>query len=132
MSQSTFDDDALFGEAAEEMREEVEAHLADARAALPAVDDVWETEANNVLGALNGLKSALNAEDAEEHLRQAKKQFVVGKRADAFDDAADLEAEIESVEAVVELLGETNDQAGDLVSTLPRLKSSLEDAADEE
>jgi hypothetical protein len=132
MSQSSFDDDALFGEAAEEMRAEVESHLDEARAALPDVDDVWETEAKNVLGVLNGLKSALNAEEAEEALRQAKKQFVVGKRADAFEDADDLQEAIEEVEAVVELLGETNEQAGELVSTLPQLKSSLEDATEDD
>ena len=42
MSQSTFNDDDLFGEAAEETRAEVEEHLAAARGELPDPDAVWE------------------------------------------------------------------------------------------
>ena len=38
MSQTTFSDDELFGEAAAEMRDDVEEHLAAARAELPALD----------------------------------------------------------------------------------------------
>jgi len=64
MSQSTFDDDDLFGEAAAETRAEVEEHLAAAREELPDPDAVWETDADNVLGVLNGLKSALDVGDA--------------------------------------------------------------------
>lgn len=74
-SQSTLSDDDLFGEAAEEMREEVETHLDNAQTALPDATSVWQTNADNVLGALNGLRSALDADDAEEHLRQAKRHL---------------------------------------------------------
>ena len=73
MSQSTLNDDELFGEAASEMREDVEESLAEAWDELPDPDDVWETDADNVLGVLNGLRSALDVGDAEEHLRDAKK-----------------------------------------------------------
>lgn len=129
MSQATFDDDDLFGEAAEEMRAEVEDHLASARADLPAADDVWETDADNVLGVLNGLKTALDAGEAVENLRQAKKSYVMGERADAFEDADDLAEEIEDLEALIETVEATADQVGELTSTIPALRGDLEDAA---
>ncbi|MFB6219679.1 MAG: DUF5790 family protein, partial [Halobacteriaceae archaeon] len=89
MSQATLDDDDLFGEAASEMRADVEEHLAAAREELPEADDVWEIEAENALGALNALRSALDAGAAADHLRDAKKWYTMGERADAFDDADD-------------------------------------------
>ncbi|WP_129114537.1 DUF5790 family protein [Halegenticoccus tardaugens] len=128
MSQSTLGDDELFGEAAAEMREDVESHLEGAWEALPAGDDVWETEAENVLGVLNGLRSALSAGDAEEHLRQAKKWYTLGERADAFEDADDLEAEIEAVEEVVGMLEDAREQVGALTSTVPELRNALDEA----
>ncbi|WP_144902411.1 DUF5790 family protein [Halobellus captivus] len=129
-SQSTLADDDLFGEAAAEMREEVESHLADARAALPASDDVWDAEADNVLGVLNALKSALNVGDAEEHLRQAKKTFIVGQRADAFDDPDSLEADVEAVEELLASIEDAEELVGDLTGTMPQLRSQLQEAAD--
>jgi len=128
MSQTTLDDDELFGEAASEMREDVESSLAAARESLPDPDDVWTTEAENTLGVLNGLKSALDAGDAEEHLRDAKKWYTMGERADAFDDAADLEEAIEDIEAVVADLESAEEQVGELTATIPELRSGLEDA----
>ncbi|MFC7069147.1 DUF5790 family protein [Halobaculum lipolyticum] len=128
MAQSTFDDDDLFGEAADEMRADVEAHLASAKATLPTADAVWETDADNVLGALNGLRSALDTGDAVEELRQAKKQYVMGERAGAFDDADDLADEIESLQEFVETLEEAHEQVGELTSVVPQLKSDLEEA----
>lgn len=129
-SQRTLGDDDLFGEAAEEMRSEVEEHLDAARGSLPDADAIWSTEAENVLGVLNGLKSALNAEEAEEHLRQAKKTFIVGQRADAFDDPDDLEAEIESLQELFVTVTEAGDLVGELTSTMPQLRSELQEAAD--
>jgi len=128
MSQTSLDDDELFGEMASEMREDVEAALAEARGGLPEADDVWETDADNVLGVLNGLRSALDVGDAEDHLRDAKKAFVMGKRADAFEDADDLEAEIETVEDLIASIEDAHDQVGDLASTVPELRSTLADA----
>ena len=130
MSQSKLGDDDLFGEAAEEMRSDVEAHLTEARAALPEADDVWNTEADNVLGVLNGLGASLDADDAEEHLRQAKKWYVIGERADAFEDADDLEEAIEDLEDLIENLEEAGELVGDLTSTMPQIRSALEEAAD--
>jgi len=129
MSQSTLDDDDLFGEAASEMREDVTGSLAAARGALPAADDIWETDADNTLGALNGLKTALDVGDASEHLRDAKKWYTMGERADAFEDADDLAADIEAVEDLVADIEGAREQVTDLTSTLPRLKTALEEDA---
>jgi dsDNA-specific endonuclease/ATPase MutS2 len=132
MSQTTLGDDDLFDEAASEMREEVEEHLEATRAALPDAAAVWESEADNVLGVLNGLKSALDAGDAIEHLRQAKKQFVMGKRADAFEDADDLEEAIEELEEIVSMLDEASEQVGALTATVPELRGALQGMGDED
>jgi hypothetical protein len=132
MSQSTLGDDELFGEAADEMRSDVETHLGAARAELPAADAVWDTEADNIIGVLNGLGAALDVGDAEDELRQAKKWFSVGERADAFDDAADLAAAIEDVEETLTLVVDAGEQANALTSTMPELRSALQAAADDE
>ncbi|GAB7092145.1 DUF5790 family protein [Halorubrum luteum] len=131
MSQSTFDDDDLFGEAAAETRAEVEEHLAAAREELPAADDVWLTDADNVLGALNGLKSALDVGDAVDHVRSAKKSYVLGERADAFEDAEDLQAEIEELETLVADIESAAEDVGSLTGTIPAIRGALQDAADE-
>ncbi|WP_435062942.1 DUF5790 family protein [Halobaculum sp. EA56] len=128
MAQATFDDDDLFGEAADEMRADVEEHLRAAKSKLPTADAVWETDADNVLGALNGLRSALDTGDAVEELRQAKKQYVLGERAGAFEDDDELAEEIEGLQELVETLEEAHGQVGDLTSTVPQIKSDLEDA----
>jgi hypothetical protein len=130
MSQSTLDDDDLFGEAADEMRSDVEAHLEAARAELPDADEVWDTEADNVLGVLNGLGAALDVGDAEEELRQAKKWFAVGERADAFEDAADLAAAIEDVEETLTLVVDAGEQVNALTGTMPELRAALQAAED--
>jgi hypothetical protein len=132
MSQSTFDDDDLFGEAAAETRAEVHDHLAAAREELPDPDDVWTTDADNVLGALNGLKSALDAGDAVEHVRSAKKAYVLGERADAFDDADDLEAEIAAIESLVGDIETAAEEAASLTGMVPAIRGALQDAVDDE
>lgn len=133
MSQATFEDDDLFGEAANEMREDVEASLAEAKAALPEPDAIWDVDADNTLGVLNALKGALDTGDAIEHLRDAKKWFTMGQRADAFDDADDLEAEIAEVEALMESVTDAHEGVSELASSIPQLRGALEDAhADED
>ena len=126
MSQTTLDDD-LFDEAAAEVRADVEAHLEAARAELPAVSQIWDVEADNVLGVLNGLKGALDLAEASAELRDAKKWYTMGTRAEAFEDAEDLEAEIEAVEDLIEQFETARDAVGDLTTTLPELRSALED-----
>ena len=132
MSQSTFDDDDLFGEAAEETRAEVREHLQAARAELPDADAVWETDADNVLGALNGLKSALDVGDAIDSVRSAKKAYVLGERADAFEDADDLKAEIEELESLVGDIENAAEEVGSLTGTIPAIRGALQDAAGED
>ncbi|KAB7515332.1 DUF5790 family protein [Halosegnis rubeus] len=132
MSQSSFDDEELFGEAATEMRAEVEDALAEAWRALPDPDDVWDVDADNTLGVLNALKGALDIGDATEQLREAKKQFVIGQRADAFEDAGDLEAEIEELESLLGDIETAHEEASDLASTLPGLRGALDDAVDDD
>ena len=127
-SQSTLENDDLFGEAAAEMRADVETHLQQAWDELPDSDDVWNTEADNVLGVLNGLRSALDAGDAEDHLRQAKKWYTMGERADAFEDADDLVEEIQAIEEVIEMLEDAREQVGGLTSTMPQLRGALDEA----
>lgn len=127
-NQSTLTDDDLFGEAAAEMRTEVEDHLDAARESLPDAEDVWAAEADNVLGVLNGLRSSLDVGDADEHLRQAKKTFIMGQRAEAFEDGDDLEAEIDAVAELLETVREANDLVGELTSAMPQLRSQLQDA----
>ncbi|GGJ00733.1 hypothetical protein GCM10008995_08190 [Halobellus salinus] len=128
--QTTLADDDLFGEAAAEMREEVAGHLDDARAVLPDPDAVWDVEADNVLGVLNTLRSALDVGDAAEHLRQAKKTFIVGQRADAFDDPDDLEAKIEDLESLVTAIEDAEDTVGDLTGTVPGIRNQLREAVE--
>jgi hypothetical protein len=127
MSQSTLDDDELFGEAASEMRADVEESLAAARAELPDPDDVWNVESDNTLGVLNALKGALDTGAAEEHLRDAKKWYTMGERADAFDDAADLEDEIETLEGLLADVTDAHEEVSKLASTIPGIRGALED-----
>jgi hypothetical protein len=133
MSQTTLDDDELFGEAANEMRTDVESSLDATRSALPAADAIWTVEADNTLGVLNSLHSALDTGDAADHLHDAKKWYTMGERAGAFDDAADLREEIEELETVIEDITDTHDQVGDLTSTIPELRGELDslDSTDE-
>ncbi|WP_135305277.1 DUF5790 family protein [Haloarcula amylovorans] len=132
MSQTNLDDDELFGEAANEMRTDVEASLDEAREALPDGDDVWEIDADNTLGALNALKDALDVGDAEDHLRDAKKWYTMGERADAFEDADDLAEAIEEIEDLIEDVEEAREQVGDLTSTVPQLRSTFDEFDEEE
>jgi hypothetical protein len=130
MAQSTLDDDELFTEAASEMREDVEDSLAAARAELPNADDIWDVEADNALGVLNSLRTVLELGEAEESLRDAKKWYTMGKEADAFDDAEDLAEDIETVEELLGDIETAHEQVGDLASTIPQLKSALEESED--
>jgi hypothetical protein len=127
MAQSTLDDDELFSEAASEMREDVESSLEQARDALPEKDAIWDVESDNTLGVLNTLHSALDAGDATDHLRDAKKWYAVGEEADAFEDADDLEAEIEELADLCADIETAHEAVGDLTSTIPQLKDALDE-----
>jgi len=127
MSQTSLNDEELFGEAAEEIRADVETHLAAARAALPEAAAVWDVEADNTLGVLNGLRTALAVEEVQAPLRDAKKWYTIGERADAFEDGDDLEAEIEAIEDMLGDLEEVAEAVGDLAASIPELRSRLEE-----
>jgi len=129
MAQATLDDDELFDEAASEMREDVEASLTAARDSLPDADEIWDVDSDNTLGVLNALRSALDTGDAEDALRDAKKWYTMGKKADAFDDADDLAEEIEAVGELIEDIEAAHEQVGELTSSIPQLRSALEEAA---
>jgi hypothetical protein len=128
MSQTTLDDDDLFDEAASEMRADVEEALGKARAALPDGDAIWDVDADNTLGVLNGLRTALDTGDAADHLRDAKKWYTMGERADAFEDAEDLRTEIDDLEELFGTIETARGEASDLAATLPELRGDLEDA----
>lgn len=132
MSQATLDDDELFDEAASEMREDVEEALDAAREALPEADDVWSIDADNALGALNALRSALDVGEASDRLREAKKWYTIGQRADAFEDGDDLAEAIEEVESLFTRMEAARESVSDLASTLPELKSELEAAHEDD
>ncbi|MFB6104094.1 MAG: DUF5790 family protein [Halobacteriaceae archaeon] len=125
MSQTTLDDDELFGEAAEEVRADVEEALAAARAELPDAEAVWAVDGENTLGVLNGLRSKLEVEGVETHLRDAKKWYTMGERANAFEDGDDLATEIEALEATLDDLEETRELVGELTGQLPALREAL-------
>jgi hypothetical protein len=130
MSQTTLDDDDLFDEAADEMRADVEEALGKARTALPDSESVWDVDADadNALGVLNGLRTALDTDAAADHLRDAKKWYTMGERADAFENADDLQADIEELEELFETITTAREEASDLASTLPALRGDLNDA----
>lgn len=128
MAQTTFDDDELFGEAADETRAEVREGLDAARAELPTADAIWETDADNVLGVLNGLSQALDTGDAADALRDAKKAYVLGERAGAFEGDEELASEMEAVESLIETLTEAREDVSTLTATIPELRGELEEA----
>jgi len=131
MSQTALDDDELFGEAASEMQADVENSLDNAWSALPDADDVWEidSDAGNTLGVLNGLKTGLDVGDATEHLKEAKKWFTMGQRADAFDDADDLADEIAEVESLIADVRAAHEKVDEVTKTLPQLRGDLQETA---
>ena len=127
MAQSTLEDDELFDEASDEMREDVEDALEEARDALPDADGIFDVEGDNIIGVLNSLKSELDAGEAEEALREAKKWFGIGKKADVFDEefVEEAEDELEELEEALTSLNDAEDSATELTDSLASLKSVL-------
>ncbi|MDZ7688477.1 MAG: DUF5790 family protein [Halobacteriales archaeon] len=127
MAQSTLEDDELFDEASNEMREDVEEALEEARDALPDSDDIFDVEGDNIIGVLNSLKSELDAGEAEKSLREAKKWFGIGRKADVFDEeyADETEEELEELEEALTSLSDAEETATELTDTLASLKSVL-------
>lgn len=132
MVQATLDDDELFGEAAEELAEDVTSHLDEAQEALPDPEQVWQAEADNVLGVLNTLRSTLDVDEANRHLREAKKWYAVAERADVFSDETELAQRIETIESTIVSLDSVRSEVGSVASTLPGLREALQDTGDTE
>ncbi|MFP4174494.1 MAG: DUF5790 family protein [Halobacteriales archaeon] len=127
MAQSTLEDDELFDEASDEIRDDVESALEDARDALPDSDDVLDVEGDNIIGVLNSLKTDLDAGDARDALREAKKWYGIGERADAFDEefVKETEDEIGEVETALGALEDAGESATELTDAVASLKDSL-------
>lgn len=127
MAQSTLEDDELFDEASNEMREDVEEALEEAHGALPEADEVLDVEGDNIIGVLNSLKSGLDADDAEDSLREAKKWFGIGSKADVFDEefVEETEEELEELEEALGSLADAEETATELTDTVASLKSVL-------
>ncbi|MFB6173202.1 MAG: DUF5790 family protein, partial [Halobacteriales archaeon] len=60
------------------------------------------------------------------------KWYTMGERADAFEDADDLAAEIEAVEDIVDAITTAREQVSDLASTLPELRGELDEVHGED
>jgi hypothetical protein len=127
MSQATFDEDDLFDEAAADIRDDVSDHLDAAEEALPAPDAIWAAEAENTLGVLNSLRSALDTGDAAAHLRDAKKSYMMGERAEVFVDGDDFDDRIAALEDMMGDVEAAHEHASELASTVPELRGALDD-----
>lgn len=127
MAQSTFDDEDLFTEASDEIKEDVEAALEEARESLPDPDNVLDVEGDNIIGVLNGLKSELDTGSAMESVREAKKWFEIGSRAEAFDEEFEsrVSKEIEELEEAVDVIQRAERNATELTDSLATLKGVL-------
>jgi hypothetical protein len=127
MSQATFDEDDLFDEAADDIRTDVSEHLDAAEAALPAAEEIWAVEAENTLGVLNALRSALDTGDATAHLRDAKKSYMMGERAEVFANDDELGERIGALDEAMGDIEAAHEHASELASTVPELRETLGD-----
>lgn len=127
MAQSTLDDDALFDEASDELREDVATAVDDAREALPDDDALLAVEGDNLVGVLNAFKQRLDSEEAHDALREAKKWYETGDRAESFDDdfAEEAGADIDDLVAVVEAVEDAEEAATQLTDAVATLKERL-------
>lgn len=132
MSQATLDDDALFGEAADELGANVREHVDAAWAALPDPEQIWAAESENVLGVLNTLRSGLDVEEARAHVRDAKKWYTLGTRAEAFDPDDPLAEELATLEETIESIEALRAQVGDVASELPAVRKTLVDRVEDQ
>lgn len=126
MAQATLDEDDLFGEAANELEDDVRDGIATARENLPAADQIWAADADNVLGVLNGLRTALDTEEARAGLRDARKWFTIGERAGAFESDGELAAELNTLEETMATIDGAKDDVAALINKLPELREELD------
>lgn len=121
-------DEPLFAEATEEIQNDIVESLNEVENKLPESDQIWKVEGSNVVGTLNSLQAVLDVSSVEESYREARKWFVVGVKADAFDDETeqDLENQLDQVGSLLVQAGEIRDIVGDLTPMLPELRDSLD------
>lgn len=124
MGQATLDDD-LFDEAVEDINGMIDGSLAEAEAALPDPEDVWNPPGDNLLGRLNSLRTALDATDAREHLREARKWVAVAERTDEMAVDDDVDARLTAVASAIAAIEEAQEATGALTSALPELRGHL-------
>ncbi|MFW6448244.1 MAG: DUF5790 family protein [Halobacteriota archaeon] len=124
MGQATLDDD-LFNEAVEDITGMIESALDDAEAALPSADEVWNPPGDNLLGRLNSLRSALDAGQAREHLREARKWVAVAERTEAMTLDDQVEERLAAVAGAITALEDARAATGELTGTLPELRQHL-------
>lgn len=120
MTQTSFDDEELFTEAAEDMQTEIEESVSAATATLPSKDALREPDPETLLDALDAVKSEIDIEAVEAALTDVKKTFVLGQRAEAFDSAyvTETEATITDLEETVATLREIETATAELHDAL--------------
>jgi TolA-binding protein len=124
MSQSRFDDEELFAEATEEMQADVEEALARVTEHLPTDDVLFEVADESLPVVLESVDAALTIEPVEEALTDAQKAFLLGKRADAFDEeyVAETEARITQFQETIATLRGIETATADLADALSRFE----------
>lgn len=130
MSQTTFDEEELFDEATEEMQADVDDALARAREQLPGEEAILAADDDDLLTVIDSLTTTLDVDEVETALQEAQKAFVIGQRAEAFDDDY-----ISETEAIIATLKETTDalQAIDTAATdLAEALAAFRDVPDAE
>ena len=107
MSQASFDNDELFTEATADIQSEIEESLTAATAALPSHADLIEHDTETAVAALESVEATIDLDAAEAAVADAKKTFLLGQRADAFESeyATETEATISELEETVATLG---------------------------
>lgn len=130
MAQTTFDEDDLFDEATAEMQADVDDALARAREQIPSAETVLAADGDDLHAVLDSLTTTLNVEAIETALQEAQKAFVLGQRADAFDDdyITDTEATIATLDETTAALRSIETAATDLDEAL----TTFQDAPDAE
>ena len=126
MAQATLDDDELFGEAADELKDDIEAALQSAEETLPDADAVWEPAGDNLLGQLNALRSTLDTGDTREHLHEARKWLELGRRSGAIAEDDELIMRVETADEKLQAIEAARESVGTLTSTLPELRQLLD------
>ena len=120
MSQPTFDDDELIEEATEEIKTDVEDALSRADEALPAEDELLRVEDETLPVVLDVVDEKLEIQPVEDAVTDAQKAFVIGKRADAFENKyiTETEATIAHLHEAIETLQEIDTAGTDLTNAL--------------